>query len=147
MRLGPRRGHKHLGASAALHDGASHATQAALRSSTLSRLGVRAPFPDGHGPVVFGYAGPEDPDHDYGEHSEEGFEEAAVDGAFGAGANVRAYDVLEDLANGEKEGGADEVVCGGGISGCGGGRGGGGEETCTLVALRRGRAALARSAG
>lgn len=64
-----------------------------------------------HGPVVLGDAGPEYPDHDDGEQSEEGGEEAAVDGAVRAVADVHADYVLEDLADGEEEAGGGEVDC------------------------------------
>jgi hypothetical protein len=49
--------------------------------ATHTRLGVGTACRRGHGPVVFGNAGPEYPDHDDGEQSEQGGEEAAVDGA------------------------------------------------------------------
>ena len=64
---------------------------------------------DGHGPVVLGDAGPVDPDHDDGEEGEEGFEEGAVDLGMGGEADVDADDVLEDLADGEKEGGGEKI--------------------------------------
>ena len=60
-------------------------------------------------PVVFRYAGPEDPDHDYGEEGEEDLEEAAVYFAFCAVADVDGDYELEDLAKGEEEAGAGEV--------------------------------------
>ena len=62
-----------------------------------------------YGPVVFRNAAPENPDHDDGEEGEEGFEEGAIDLAVCAVADVDADDVLEDLAEGEEEGGCDEV--------------------------------------
>jgi hypothetical protein len=77
----------------------------------LDRSGVSASCRGRHWPVVFGDAGPEDPDHDDGEQSEESREEAAVDGAVGAVADVYADHVLEYLADGEKEGSANEVHC------------------------------------
>lgn len=74
-----------------------------------ARLGVRASCGCGHGPVVFGDAGPEYPDHDDGEQGEQGREETAVDGAVRAVADVHADHVLEDLANGEEKTGSGEV--------------------------------------
>ena len=76
---------------------------------STARLGVGASCGCGHGPVVFGDAGPEDPDHDDGEQGEEGREEAAVDGAVRAVADVHADHVLEDLADGEEKTGGTEV--------------------------------------
>lgn len=75
----------------------------------MRRSGVRAANGGRHGPVIFCDARPEDPDHDDGEQGEEGREEAAVDGAAGAGADVHADNVLEDLADGEEESGDAEV--------------------------------------
>lgn len=68
-----------------------------------SRLCVRAASGRRHGPVIFCYAGPEDPDQDNGEECKEGFEEAAINRAVGASADVYADDVLKDLADGETE--------------------------------------------
>ena len=63
----------------------------------------------GKRPVVFGDAGPEDPDHDDGQEGEECFKESSVDGSVGCIAEVYADDILEDLANGEEEHCCDEV--------------------------------------
>jgi hypothetical protein len=62
-----------------------------------------------HGPVVFGDARPEDPDHDDGEQCEESREETAVDGTVRAVADVHADHVLKDLADGEEESSCAEV--------------------------------------
>lgn len=72
-------------------------------------LGVCAACGGRHGPVVFGDAGPEDPDHDDREQGEEGRKEAAVDGTIGAVADVHADNILEDLTDGKEEAGSDEV--------------------------------------
>jgi hypothetical protein len=74
-----------------------------------ARLGVSASCGCGHWPVVLGDAGPEHPDHDDGEQSEEGGEKTAVDGAVRAVADVHADHVLEDLADGEEKAGSGEV--------------------------------------
>lgn len=79
------------------------------RTARLRRSGVGAAYGGRHGPVVLCDARPEDPNHDDGEQGEESREEAAVDGAAGAGADVHADHVLEDLADGEKESGDAQV--------------------------------------
>jgi hypothetical protein len=54
-------------------------------------------------PIVFRYAGPEDPNGEDREDSEEHFKEAAINFAIGAVANVNGGNKLEDLANGEEK--------------------------------------------
>ena len=67
--------------------------------------GVRAFSCDWHRPIIFRYARPENPYHNDREECEEGFEESPVNLAIGASTYVGANDVLEDLTNGEEEGG------------------------------------------
>lgn len=64
---------------------------------------------NGHWPVVFGNAAPEDPYHDHGTKVEEGFKEGTVDFTIGGVAEVRADDELENLAQGKQKGGDREV--------------------------------------
>ena len=60
-------------------------------------------------PVVFGDAGPEDPDHDDRQEGKECFKESSVDGSVGCSAKVYADDILEDLSDGEEEHCCDKV--------------------------------------
>lgn len=80
----------------------------ALKKERLALVCAR-PADGRHWPVVLGDARPEDPDCHDGQEGEERLEEAAVDLAVGAVADVDAGDVLEDLADGEEEGCTDEV--------------------------------------
>lgn len=64
---------------------------------------------DGHGPVIFGYAAPENPDHDDREEREEGFEQRTVDFAVRCLAKMSADDKVEDLSNDEEQGSRTEV--------------------------------------
>lgn len=74
--------------------------------SSRSRVGAAG---RGHGPIVFCDTRPEYPNRHDGAESEQSLEQGAVDFAACAVADVRADNVLEDLAEGEKHGGCEEV--------------------------------------
>ena len=62
-----------------------------------------------HRPVILGDTRPEDPDHYYRKQREERLEQATVDFARGAGADVDADNILEDLSNSEEQSCAKEI--------------------------------------
>lgn len=63
----------------------------------------------GQRPIVFGDAGPEDPDHDNSQECKQRFKETSIDGSVGRSTEVYADDILEDLSDSEEEHCCDEV--------------------------------------
>lgn len=60
-------------------------------------------------PVILGDARPEIPDCNNGYEGKQGLEQRPIDLAVGAVTDVGAYNILEDLADGEKEDGTGEI--------------------------------------
>lgn len=64
-----------------------------------------------HGPVVLCYTAPEHPYHRYPADREQRFEQTAIDLAVRTITYMDRDDVLEDLPDGEEQGGGEEVDC------------------------------------
>lgn len=84
--------------------------------SFLLFFSSRISVANGHRPVVLGDTGPEDPHHNHRQEREQRLEHGAVNLAVCTIANIFADHVVEDLADGEKNGSGGKVDHGAGLA-------------------------------